>query len=90
MVVTVVPLLSVRCAECIRRTPERKVASISFLGEGVVISIVLTLVPWSAALFVLGTIPALYSAREFEKNRKATVWFELHHASAGDSGSWSE
>lgn len=90
MVVTVVPLLSVRCAEYIRRTPEQKVASISFLGEGVVISIVLTLVPWSAALFVLGTIPALYSAREFEKNRKATVWFELHHASAGDSGSWSE
>ena len=89
MVLTVLPLLSVRAAEYMRRVPERRVATMPFVGEGLVIAVALTLLPWTAAIWAAATIPALYSAQEFEKNRKATVWLELNHVTAGDSSSWS-
>jgi hypothetical protein len=90
IVLTVLPIMSVRTAEFIRRVPDRRVAPLALLGEGIVIGIILTLLPWTALLWPAASIPALYLAREFERNRKSTVWIELHHAAAGDSASWSE
>jgi hypothetical protein len=90
LVLTVVPVMSIRTAEFIRRVPERRVAALALLGEGIFIAITLTLLPWSALLWTAATIPALYSARKFERNRKSTVWIELHHAATGDTASWSE
>jgi hypothetical protein len=90
IILTALPIMCLRTAEFIRRVPERRVAPLALLGEGIVIGIILTLLPWTALLWPAASILALYSAREFERNRKATVWIELHHAAAGDPASWSE
>jgi hypothetical protein len=85
----VAPVMCVRAAEYTRRVPAERVAALVFLAEGLGLAILVTLLPWSAAVAALAVIPALYSARNFERNHKATVWLELHHASVGDSSSWS-
>jgi len=89
MVITALPLMSVRAAEYMRRIPERQSATLVLFGEGAFIAILLTLIPWSALLWLAATIPALYSATEFERSRKSTVWVELHHDTAGDTAAWS-
>jgi hypothetical protein len=89
VVLIVAPSLCVRAAEYTRRVPEERVAALVFLAEGLGLAVLVTLLPWSAAIAAIAVIPALYSARNYERNRKATVWLELHHASVGDSSSWS-
>src|SRR5262249_55145871 len=71
MVITALPLMSVRAAEYMRRIPERQSATLVLFGEGAFIAILLTLIPWSALLWLAATIPALYSATEFERSRKS-------------------
>jgi hypothetical protein len=90
VVLLVAPFVCVRAAEYMRRVPEGRSVPVVFLGEGLVLAIILTLLPWSTLVFAPAVIPALFSARNYERNRKATVWLELHHASTGDSSSWSE
>jgi len=88
VVLSVLPLMTVRGAEYIRRIPQRRAAAVAYLGEGAFIAIVLAMLPWSAVLCLPGTFLALLSAKRIEQRQKATSWFELHHASAGDSFSW--
>ncbi len=89
LVLSVLPFMSVRAAEYVRRIPERRVAALVLLGEGCVVSIVLTLLPWTALLWIAATFVALRSARRAERDRRTTGWFELHHAGAGDTSSWN-
>jgi hypothetical protein len=88
VVLSVLPLMTVRGAEFIRRIPQRRAAAIAYLGEGAFIAVVVTMLPWAALLCVPGTFLALLSAKRIEQRQRVTSWFELHHASTGDSFSW--
>ncbi len=88
VVLGVLPFMSVRAAEFVRRIPERRVAALAFLGEGVLVAVVLTMLPWTVAFFICGTVLALSSAKQIEQRQKTTTWFELHHAREGDTSSW--
>jgi len=90
LILSVVPFMSVRAAEYIRRIPELRVAALTLFGEASIVAVALTLLPGTAILWMLATIWALFSARQSEYRQKSTGWFELHHESAGDTSSWSE
>ena len=88
-VLSLIPFMSVRAAEYVRRIPVRRAAVFAYLGETVGAGIVVTLLPWSALLWLLVTVWALRSAAESERQLKSTNWFELHHENAGDTSAWS-
>jgi hypothetical protein len=90
LVLSVVPFMSVRAAEYVRRIPELRVAALTLFGEASIVAVALTLLPGTAILWMLATVWALSSARQAEYRQKSTGWFELHHESVGDTSSWSE
>jgi hypothetical protein len=89
MVLSVVPFMSVRAADYVRHIPGRRDALFAYLGESVWAGITLTLLPWSAFLWLPATLWAFRSAAESERRLKPTAWSELHHESAGDTSAWS-
>jgi hypothetical protein len=88
-VLSLVPVMSIRAAEYVRRIPERRAAGAAYLGESVVAGIILTLLPWSAIVWLLVMVWALRSAAESERWLKSTDWFELHHETVGDTSAWT-
>jgi len=89
-VLALVPLLTIRAAEYVRRIPARRTAALVFLFEGTLVACFVTVFPLLTALIcVTGAIPAWKSARRADSRQRTTAWFELHHAGAGDTGSWS-
>ena len=88
-VCSLVPFLSIRATEYMKRIPGGQAAAFVFLAEGIVAASCLTMLPWTAFLWLAGAIPALHAARRAELCQKATIWMELHHAGAGDSSLWS-
>lgn len=89
-VLAIVPLLSVRAAGAMRRAPERRTgASGEVLGEGLLLSAAVALLPWVSALALLGTPLAVRAAAERERRQKVSRWQEIHHLAAGDPQSWS-
>ena len=57
--------------------------------EGIILSLVLALLPWTAALLAAATPIAFLLARNAERRLKPTRWVERHHSGAGDPLSWS-
>lgn len=89
-VLAILPLLAVRAAGAVRRAPERRSgASGEILGEGLFLSALVALLPWTA-LPALVAIPwAVRAAADRERRQKVSRWLELHHLAAGDPQSWS-
>jgi hypothetical protein len=83
------PLLSFRAVEHMRRMPERRMGSGPYLAEGFALSGLIALLPWSV-LAALAIAPvALLSARNTDSRQKVTRWLEKHHETVGDPLSWS-
>jgi hypothetical protein len=88
-IAAVVPVLALRGASFVRQAREWKSGAGGLLLEGFFISSTLALVDWTWAIWLSATPAAFLSARKAEAGLKATRWVERHHASAGDSLSWS-
>jgi len=89
-VVAAIPYLALRIAGYIRIIPENRVAAGVFLLEGFVVSGSLALLPWTALLWLAGSLPAYFAAREREQCQRVSRWHERHHAAAGDTLIWSK
>jgi len=86
----ILPPLAVRAAGAVRRAPERRSgASGEILGEGLLLSALVALLPWTALLALAATPWAVRAAAERERRQKVSRWLELHHLAAGDPQSWS-
>jgi hypothetical protein len=88
-IAAVVPLLDLRGAAFIRRARERKTGTGGLMLEGFLVSATVALVSWAWIIWLAVTPVAFLAARKAEMSLKATRWIEHHHASAGDSLSWS-
>lgn len=88
-VAAVVPLLALRGAAFIRRGRERKTGTGGLMLEGFLVSATVALMSWAWMIWLAATPAAFLAARKAETSLKATRWVEHHHASAGDSLSWS-
>jgi hypothetical protein len=85
------PIIAVYSAFSIRQAPESTMgASGKVLLFGTLASLVLCLLPWSSACFLVLIPWALHLGKKAEKRQKVSRWLELHHLAAGDSLSWSE
>jgi hypothetical protein len=84
------PALALRAAGSIRRVRERRFGVGSFAGEACFAAAVIALVPWSQWAAPLLAAPAMWAATRVESRQKVTRWLEAHHASSGDSQSWSD
>ncbi|HEV3214677.1 MAG TPA: hypothetical protein VGZ27_03095 [Vicinamibacterales bacterium] len=89
-VMALLPFLSVLAAGEMRRIAERRSNALVFLAEGLLAASLLTLLPWTALVWLLGAIPTLYFSAECERRQKVTRWLDLHHDDAGDPSVWSE
>jgi hypothetical protein len=88
-IAAVVPVLALRGASFVRQAREWKSGAGGLLLEGFFISSTVALVDWTWAIWLAATPAAFLAARKAEAGLKATRWVERHHASAGDSLSWS-
>ncbi len=88
-VAAVIPVLALRGASFVRRARERKTGAGGLLLEGFFVSATVALVDWSWTIWLAAVPVAFRAARKADANLKATRWVERHHASAGDSLSWS-
>ncbi|HEV2854394.1 MAG TPA: hypothetical protein VHC97_16490 [Thermoanaerobaculia bacterium] len=89
-ILAVLPVLAVRASGAVRRAPERRSgAAGEILGEGLFLSALVALVPWTALLALAATPFAVRAAAERERRQKVSRWLELHHLAAGDPQSWS-
>ena len=84
----ILPFLSIRVAEYVRRIPERRTGG-KYILESFVIAGIIALMPWTALLLIPAAIPEFISARNADIGQKVSRWSELHHTAAGDSLSWS-
>lgn len=85
----VLPVLAFRGAFFVRRARERMTGAGGLMLEGFFVSATVALVDWSWSVWLAATPVAFWAARKADTNLKATRWVERHHASAGDSLSWS-
>jgi hypothetical protein len=83
-VLTLLPFLSLLAAGLMRRIPERRGNALVFLGEGLLAASLLSMLPWTAAGWLLGAIPALRLSAESDRRQKVTRWSDLQHDDAGD------
>lgn len=86
----VLPVLALRGASFVRKARERKTGAGGLLLEGFFVSATIALVDWAWTIWLAATPAAFLAARRADVNLKVTRWVERHHASAGDSLSWSE
>jgi hypothetical protein len=84
-----VPFLSLRGAGYIRSLDERSGAFVC-LGEGLLAASVVTLLPWTAAGWLIVSPAALLGSAERERRRKVTRWSEWQYASPRDRSLQSE
>jgi hypothetical protein len=89
LVAAVAPLLALRSTEHVRRNPDRRVQAAGMVLEGLFVSALVCLVPWTAAASLAGAVPAFLAAKNAELALKATRWSERYHLASGDSLSWS-
>ncbi len=84
------PLLAVRAAAHMRRSPDlRSGPALVILGEGFFLALLLSLVWWSCLPLLAAVPAALAYAARLEQRVKVSRWTELHHLTAGDPQSWS-
>jgi hypothetical protein len=88
-VVAIVPTCVFRSIGHVRRSSDRRVQAGGILVEGFSMAALIALIPWTAAAFLVLSIPAFHLARKAELDLKATRWSERHHLPSGDSLSWS-
>ncbi len=86
---SVVPVLALRGASFLRKGRERRTGTGGLLLEGFFVSATVALVDWTWTIWLAAAPAAFLAARKADVNLKATRWVERHHASAGDSLSWS-
>jgi hypothetical protein len=84
-----VPFLSFRGAGYIPNLDGRSGAFV-FLGEGLLAASVVTLLPWTAAGWLIVSPAALLGSAERERRRKVTRWSEWQCASPRDTSLQSE
>jgi hypothetical protein len=81
---------AVRGAGAMRESGERPFGVLGqAVVEGIILSLVLALLPWTAGLLAAAAPVAFLLARNAERRLKPTRWAERHHSSAGDPLSWS-
>jgi hypothetical protein len=85
----VLPVLTLRGASFVRKARERKTGAGGLLLEGFFMSATVALIGWAWTIWLAATPVAFLAARKAEVSLKVTRWVERHHASAGDSLSWS-
>lgn len=84
------PLLAVRAAANMRRSPELRSGPALVIGlEGGLLALGLALLPLLSFGFIAALPFALTGASILEQRIKVSRWTELHHLAAGDSQSWS-
>ena len=83
------PFLALRAAGDIRRVPLLRTGVRPFLIESVSLAALLGLLPGTALLGIAAAPAAFFAARTSERALKVTRWSDLHHASFGDTLSWS-
>ena len=83
-VLPVVPFFAALAAGHMRRMPEHRGEALVLLVEGLLVAALLTLVPWSALIWLAGAIPALHLAAARDRGQKVTRWPDLLHDAAGD------
>jgi hypothetical protein len=88
-VAAVVPLLALRGAAFVRQARERKTGTGALFLEGFFVAATIALVYWVWTIWLAAAPAAFWAARKSEISLKATRWIEHHHASSGDSLSWS-
>jgi hypothetical protein len=88
-VAAVVPLLALRGAAFVRQARERKTGTGALLLEGFLVAATIALLEWTWTFWLAAAPAAFWAARKSEMSLKATRWIEHHHASSGDSLSWS-
>lgn len=89
VVLLFLPLLACMSAAHMRRLRERRSGIAPFLMEGLGISALLTLVPWTAVLALAAAPTAYFWAQRLDSRQKVTLWLERRHHAGGDSLSWS-
>ncbi len=83
------PLLTLRAAGHMRRSPERRSGGGALVLDGFLASALVALLPWTILLALAATPAAFISSRAADSRRKVTRWLERHHEARGDSLSWS-
>jgi hypothetical protein len=84
------PLLAVRAAANMRRSPELRSGPALVIGlEGGLLAFGLALIPLLSFVLLAALPFALTGASNLEQKFKVSRWTELHHLAAGDSQSWS-
>jgi len=82
--------LATRGAEAMREAGERPFGVLGQVAvEGTILSLILTLLPWTSFILAAATPIAFLFARNAERRLKPTRWAERHHSNAGDPLSWS-
>jgi len=89
-VLALLPFLSLLAAGHMRRIPEWRSDAVVFPAEGLLAASLLTLLPWTVVVWLVGAIPALFFSAECERRQKVTRWSDVHHDDAGDPTARSE
>jgi hypothetical protein len=82
--VALLPFLSFRAAGYMRRIPDEHRCALVFLAEGLLAASVLTLLPWTAFVWLVASPPALLFSAERERHHKITRWSDWQYANPGD------
>jgi hypothetical protein len=83
--VALLPFLSFRAAGYMRRIPDEHSCALVFLAEGLLAASVLTLLPWTAFVWLVASPPALLFSAERERRHKVTRWSDWQYANPGDT-----
>ncbi|MGD0309648.1 MAG: hypothetical protein ABSC02_10180 [Acidobacteriota bacterium] len=89
VVLLLLPLLACLAAAHTRRLPERRSGIGPFVMEGLGISAIIALAPWTAVLALAAAPAASFWAQRLDSRQKVTLWLERRHHAGGDSLSWS-
>jgi hypothetical protein len=80
-----VPFLALRAVGYARRAADERYATLAFLGEGVLVVAIATLLPWTTIGWMAAALPAFRVSASLDQRQKITRWFEWQHAHAGDA-----
>jgi len=87
-VATIVPLIVVRAASCLRMPGRNANIWARVIGEGIFAAACLGLTPWAALVALLLVWPASREAVRRDRNLEVSRWSPLEHLASGDPMSW--
>jgi len=85
---TIVPLVVVRAASCLRRPGRNAKSRARVVGEGAFAAAWLGVTPWAALVALMLVWPAWREVVQRDRNLNVSHWSPLDHLASGDPMSW--